>query len=226
MTDVLGYERYGAHGGDWGSTITEQIARSHAKSRRRHPPDRRAVLAFAAQARSDLTPAERNTSTAFSKFQEQQGAYAHDPGPQAADSRRRRSTTRRWDSRRGSSRNSSAGATATAISTCYTKDELLTNVMVYWVTGSIGGAFRLTTTCCNAGPPRWIAEAVKQKLGSDEVPAAFAHVPQGPFASAARVGRALLQCAALDASFRRAGTSRLWSSPRRWPRTFGIFSAR
>ena len=30
MTDVLGYERYGAHGGDWGSTITEQMARSHA----------------------------------------------------------------------------------------------------------------------------------------------------------------------------------------------------
>ena len=32
MTDVLGYERYGAHGGDWGSTITEHIARSHANS--------------------------------------------------------------------------------------------------------------------------------------------------------------------------------------------------
>ena len=30
MTEALGYERYGAHGGDWGSTVTEQIARSHA----------------------------------------------------------------------------------------------------------------------------------------------------------------------------------------------------
>ena len=30
MTDVLGYRRYGAHGGDWGSTVTEQLARSHA----------------------------------------------------------------------------------------------------------------------------------------------------------------------------------------------------
>ncbi len=29
---MLGYERYGAHGGDWGSTITEHLARSHAKS--------------------------------------------------------------------------------------------------------------------------------------------------------------------------------------------------
>src|SRR5215467_6667706 len=32
MTDVLGYECFAAHGGDWGSTVTEQIARSHARS--------------------------------------------------------------------------------------------------------------------------------------------------------------------------------------------------
>jgi hypothetical protein len=29
MTEKLGYERFGAHGGDWGSTVTEQLARSH-----------------------------------------------------------------------------------------------------------------------------------------------------------------------------------------------------
>jgi len=32
MTGVLGYERYGAHGGDWGTTITEQLARDHARA--------------------------------------------------------------------------------------------------------------------------------------------------------------------------------------------------
>jgi microsomal epoxide hydrolase len=32
MQDVLGYERFGAQGGDWGSTITEQLARSHGSS--------------------------------------------------------------------------------------------------------------------------------------------------------------------------------------------------
>jgi hypothetical protein len=30
MTEKLGYERFGAHGGGWGSTITEQLARSNA----------------------------------------------------------------------------------------------------------------------------------------------------------------------------------------------------
>ncbi len=32
MTDVLGYKQFGAHGGDWGSTVTEQLARSHPDS--------------------------------------------------------------------------------------------------------------------------------------------------------------------------------------------------
>jgi microsomal epoxide hydrolase len=32
MTETLGYERFGAHGGDWGSTVTEQLARSHSSS--------------------------------------------------------------------------------------------------------------------------------------------------------------------------------------------------
>jgi hypothetical protein len=32
MKDRLGYERFGAHGGDWRATVTEQLARSHSDS--------------------------------------------------------------------------------------------------------------------------------------------------------------------------------------------------
>jgi len=32
MTEALGYQQYAAHGGDWGSTVTEQLARSHGRS--------------------------------------------------------------------------------------------------------------------------------------------------------------------------------------------------
>lgn len=32
MTKEMGYSRFEAHGGDWGSTITEQLARNHASS--------------------------------------------------------------------------------------------------------------------------------------------------------------------------------------------------
>jgi hypothetical protein len=31
MTNVLGYLRYAKHGGDWGSTVTELLARDHAQ---------------------------------------------------------------------------------------------------------------------------------------------------------------------------------------------------
>ncbi|HEY1533807.1 MAG TPA: epoxide hydrolase, partial [Polyangiaceae bacterium] len=30
MTEQLGYQLFGAHGGDWGSTVTEHLARSHS----------------------------------------------------------------------------------------------------------------------------------------------------------------------------------------------------
>jgi pimeloyl-ACP methyl ester carboxylesterase len=60
----------------------------------------------------------------------------------------------------------------------YSRDEMLTNVMIYWVTASIGGAFAPYADVLNAGPPRWIAEAVKQKLGSHDVPAGFALFPK------------------------------------------------
>jgi microsomal epoxide hydrolase len=30
MSEKLGYTRFGAHGGDWGSTVTEQLARDHS----------------------------------------------------------------------------------------------------------------------------------------------------------------------------------------------------
>jgi pimeloyl-ACP methyl ester carboxylesterase len=32
MADKLGYQKFGAHGGDWVSTVTEQLARSHTDS--------------------------------------------------------------------------------------------------------------------------------------------------------------------------------------------------
>jgi pimeloyl-ACP methyl ester carboxylesterase len=32
MTDKLGYQKFGAHGGDWGSTVTERLARSQTDS--------------------------------------------------------------------------------------------------------------------------------------------------------------------------------------------------
>ena len=177
MTEVLGYECFGAHGGDWGSTITEHIARSHANSVIGiHLTD--VPFWHSLRVPDDLTPIEREYVEHIQQFQMTQGAYAMIQGrkPQTLADGLNDSPIglaawltekfQRWSDCNGD------------LDSCFTKNEMLTNAMVYWVTGSIGGAFMPYFDVLNAGPPRWIAEAVKQKIGSDEVPAGFAMFPK------------------------------------------------
>jgi pimeloyl-ACP methyl ester carboxylesterase len=177
MTEVLGYERFGAHGGDWGSTITEHLARSHANSLIGiHLTD--VPFWHSLKVPEDLQPVERDYVEQIQQFQAQHGAYAMIQGrkPQTLADGLIDSPLglaawltekfQRWSDCNGD------------LDSVFTKNEMLTNTMVYWVTGSIGGAFLPYFDVLNAGPPRWIAEAVKQKIGSDEVPAGFALFPK------------------------------------------------
>jgi pimeloyl-ACP methyl ester carboxylesterase len=177
MTDVLGYERYGAHGGDLGSTITERLARSRGKSVIGiHLTD--VPFFHALRAPDDLLPSERKYLDDVQQFQTRHGAYAMIQGhkPQTLADGLNDSPIglaawliekfQRWSDCDGD------------LDAVYTKDELITNTMIYWVTGSIGRAFLPYFDVFNAGPPRWIAEAIKMKLGSDEVPAGFAIFPK------------------------------------------------
>ena len=173
MTEVLGYERFGAHGGDWGSTITEHMARSHANSVIGiHLTD--VPFWHSLRTPDDLAPVEKEYVEHVQQFQMKEGAYAMIQGqkPQTLADALNDSPIglaawltekfQRWSDCDGD------------LDACFTKNEMLTNTMVYWVTGSIGGAFLPYYDVLHAGPPRWIAEAVKQKIGSDDVPAGFA----------------------------------------------------
>jgi pimeloyl-ACP methyl ester carboxylesterase len=177
MTRVLGYTRYGAHGGDWGSTISEHVARSHANSVIGiHLTD--VPFWHSLNAPEDLAPEEREYVEANQQFQLKQGAYAMIQGrkPQTMADGLNDSPIglaawltekfQRWSDCDGD------------IERCFSKDEMLDNAMIYWATGSIGGSFMPYYDVLHAGPPRWIAEGLKQKLGSDEVPAAFAMFPK------------------------------------------------
>jgi pimeloyl-ACP methyl ester carboxylesterase len=178
LMTTLGYERYGAHGGDWGSTVTEHLARSH----------RDAVLGIhltdvpfwhALRKPEDPTHAERRYLDAIAEFQKAEGAYALIQGT-------------RPQSLAVGLNDSPAGLAAWLVdffqrwSDCdgdverrFTKDELLTHVMLYWVTRSIGTSFAPYHAVMNAGASRWIAEQVKQWLGSTKkVPAGFAMFPK------------------------------------------------
>jgi pimeloyl-ACP methyl ester carboxylesterase len=59
----------------------------------------------------------------------------------------------------------------------FTKDEILTQVMIYWATESIGPSFLAYYDFANASKFTWLKEAVKYWVGSCKVPTAFAIFP-------------------------------------------------
>jgi len=68
------------------------------------------------------------------------------------------------------------------VETRFTKDELLTNIMIYWATGTIHSSLLPYYDLMNAGAARWIGEKLKEWMGaakgSSQVPAGFAIFPK------------------------------------------------
>jgi pimeloyl-ACP methyl ester carboxylesterase len=60
----------------------------------------------------------------------------------------------------------------------FTKDELLTNVFLYWATQTIGTSFLPYYDLTHAGVLRWMIEKAKEWAGSSKVPAGFALFPK------------------------------------------------
>ena len=179
MTDKLGYAQFGAHGGDWGSTVTEQLACSH--------PD--AVVAIHLtdvpfghlfEKTDDPSPAEKQFFDLNDKWLPNEGAYAtiQSSKPQSLAHGLNDSPAglaswlvekfRAWSDCDGE------------IESRFTKDELLTQVMIYWVTESIGTSFLPYYDYANAGAQTWIQEGAENWIGSSKVqiPAAFALFPR------------------------------------------------
>jgi pimeloyl-ACP methyl ester carboxylesterase len=142
MTQILGYERFAAHGGDAGSPISEALARSHPESVVGiHLTD----IGYDKAARlepSTHSEAEQQYANALEQWSFEEGGYVMIQGtkPQTL----------------GYGLNDSPAALAAWIvekfrtwSDCegdverrFTKDELLTNVMIYWVTQTINSSIR------------------------------------------------------------------------------------
>jgi pimeloyl-ACP methyl ester carboxylesterase len=138
---VVGYERFGAVGGDIGSSVSRYLALDH--------PDR--VVAVhrmdAGLPRPDdsavLTPAEHAYLKDTAAWGQSEGAYAamHRTKPQTAavgltDSPAALAAwivekLRAWSDCGGD------------VEASFTKDEMLTNTTIYWLTRSIGPAMRM-----------------------------------------------------------------------------------
>ena len=114
LMDRLGYARYGAQGGDWGAQVATRIGAldpEHCAAIHLNMP----IARSARRTRSQLTDADQADLAAFAAVPARGVGLRARAGDEAADARRRRSTTRPPACSRGSSRSSARGATATAI---------------------------------------------------------------------------------------------------------------
>jgi microsomal epoxide hydrolase len=140
MTDVLGYERYGAQGGDWGGFITAVLGLRQAQRltgiHMNLLPLRRDV------ARPDApTDDEKKYLQELGDFLREETAYQMIQGtkPQTLAYGLTDSPVglaawivekfRAWSDCEGN------------VERRFSKDELLTNITIYWVTGAIGSSF-------------------------------------------------------------------------------------
>jgi pimeloyl-ACP methyl ester carboxylesterase len=177
MEEKLGYRRFGAHGGDWGATVTEQLARSHSDSVVAiHLTD--VPFGHLFQKPDDPSPAEEKFFKHNEQWIQKEGAYAliQSTKPQSLAQGLNDSPAglaawivekfRAWSDCHGD------------IESRFTKDELLTHIMIYWVTESIGSSFLTYYDYANATALTWMKEGVKKWTGSSKVPAAFALFPK------------------------------------------------
>jgi pimeloyl-ACP methyl ester carboxylesterase len=177
MTEQLGYGRFAAHGGDWGSTVTEHLARSHSRSVVGiHLTDIPFWHSF--QRPNNLSRAEQAFLEKLETFQREDGAYAmiqgtrpRTPSPALNDSP---AGLAAWIIEKFEEWSDCAGD----IESRFTKDELLTNVMIYWVSGTIGSSFQPYRDFMKAGAGRWMMEMAKGWIGSSKTPAGFALFPK------------------------------------------------
>ncbi len=143
MADVLGYGRFAAHGGDIGSSVTEQISKSHPGSLvGLHLTDIPYTHLFTVPT-DDLSEAEQGYLQRGYQWSMEEGAYA------AMQSTRPQTPAYALN-------DSPAGLAAWIVekfrawSDCdgdvekrFSKDELLTNTTIYWATQTIGSSFRM-----------------------------------------------------------------------------------
>jgi len=143
MIDELGYGQFIAHGGDWGSSITEQLAIHHPEVLLGiHLTDVPFRHLFTLKP-EDLSEPEKKYLQAGKQWQVTEGGYAilQSTKPQTLAYAVNDSPIGlaswliekfyAWSDTRGQLENS------------FTRNELLTNLTIYWVTQTAGSAFRI-----------------------------------------------------------------------------------
>lgn len=169
MTEGLGYRRFAAAGGDIGSGVTRFLAVAH--------PDVLVGIHLTdiglplSSELPDLSEAEKQYLNAVQQWRMQEGAYAlqHATKPQTLAYGLNDSPVglaawivekfRTWSDCDGD------------VERCFSKDELLTNIMIYWVTETINSSIRMYYENVRMSPPLKAGQHI-------EVPAGVALFPK------------------------------------------------
>src|SRR5882757_7934892 len=166
----LGYPKFIAHGGDWGSSITERLALNYPESLLGiHLTDVPFRHLFTMKP-EEMSEAEKKYLEAGRQWQMTEGAYAmlQATKPQTLAYAMNDSPIGlaawiiekfySWSDSRSDLKNS------------FTQDELLTNLTIYWVTQTAGSAFRIYYETMN--------DLAKADFQRSEVPAAVCLFPK------------------------------------------------
>ena len=143
MKDELGYPKFVAHGTDIGARVTSALGRNHGDVVEAiHIGSVDLDWPEPQPEETSMTAAERDYVARVAKWQREEGAYSEIQGtfPQTLAYALNDSPAglaswivekyRRWSDCGGD------------VGTLFTKDELITNVMIYWLTGTINSSMR------------------------------------------------------------------------------------
>jgi microsomal epoxide hydrolase len=177
MTDVLGYRRFAAQGGDWGSFVAARLGYAHAGRmigiHLNMLPVRRDPRMVA-----DPTPEERRYLDELALWLREETGYQWIQGtrPQTLAYALTDSPVglagwivekfRVWSDCGGD------------IERRFTKDFLLTNIMIYWVTGAIGSSFWPYYAVRHGEPPLPPGERILPPAGHARFPKEILHPPR------------------------------------------------
>jgi len=168
MVDVLGHSRFGAQGGDRGAIVAVSLAKQH--------PENVAGIHIN-MATGIAAPAESRNAEESRWLEDQARWFQEEAGYSAIQSTRPQTLAyglsdspvglaawivekwKVWSDCRGD------------IENCFSKDELLTNVMLYWVTGTIHASMRWYAAHRRRPPAAMRPERI-------EVPTAIADFPK------------------------------------------------
>lgn len=168
MKNILGYRTFATSGGDGGTLIIKALALNHPESLIGIHLTDVGYLDFTTD-HATLSPAEKEFAGFIQQWWMKEGAFAmiQSTNPQTLSYGMNDSPVALAAWIMGFI---CVGSTVEEIEKRFTRDELLTNIMIYWITETIGSSFRWYYEIANEAPSPW-------KGQKSQVPAAVARCP-------------------------------------------------